>query len=60
MKLYYVQTNIGHAKYVLNYHNGSKTHSDGSAFYDMEIHAKKKTLQARITQLEKAGYIKQQ
>lgn len=34
---YYEQSNIGRAKYVVNYHDGVKTHPDGSPFYDAAI-----------------------
>ena len=42
MKKYTVQFNIGHAKYVVNYHGGEKFHKDGSPFYDIAIFNSKK------------------
>ena len=37
MKNFYIRYNIGKSKYVVNYHNGERLHSDGSPFYDIEI-----------------------
>ena len=37
MKTYNIKTNIGKAKYLLSYHDGVKTHSDGSKMYDIAI-----------------------
>ena len=56
MKFYYVQFNVGKAKYVLNFHDGVKTHKDGSKFYDMKIFSNKKELKKAIKQLQKEGY----
>lgn len=56
MKQYYVQYNIGKAKYVLNFHNGQSTHQDGSPFYDCRIFRNKKELNQAINQLITDGY----
>lgn len=55
-KLYYIQYNIGRAKYVVNYHNGEKAHKDGSPFYDIGIYHNKKQFNAFIKKLELDGY----
>jgi len=55
-KLYNIQQNIGKAKYVVNYHDGVKTHKDGSAFYDISIFKNKKDLENFIKKLESEGY----
>jgi hypothetical protein len=34
--------NVGHAKYVVNYHTGKKFHADGSPFYDIAIFSNKR------------------
>lgn len=55
-KLYYTQNNIGKAKYVVNYHDGVKTHKDGGAFYDIKIFKNKKDFENFIKKLESEGY----
>jgi len=44
MKMFYVQTNIGRVKYVVNYHDGCKKHRDGSNFFDIATFKNKKKL----------------
>lgn len=57
MKRFYIQYNIGRAKYVVNYHDGEKKHQDGSDFFDISIFKNKKKLAEFITGLSKDGYI---
>ena len=45
---YYVQQNIGQVKYVVNFHDGVKTHDDGSPFFDVRIFSNKKKMDAFI------------
>ena len=45
MKRFYIQNDIGKAKYVVNYHDGNKKHFDGSDFFDIIIFKNKKKLQ---------------
>jgi len=47
---------IGSSKYVINYHNGIKTHLDGSPFFDIALYTNKKGFQLRIKELESNGY----
>ena len=56
MKDYYQQNNIGRAKYTISFHDGKKTHDDGSAFYDIRTFKTLKTLHAFIDKLESTGY----
>lgn len=49
--------NVGKSKYVINYHDGVKTHKDGSEFYDIEIFKNKKDLEAFKSKLLKEGYV---
>lgn len=56
MKQYYTQSNIGKAKYVVNYHNGESKHLDGSPFYDIEIFKNKKKLAKFVKDLQGNGY----
>ena len=55
-KVYYLQNNIGKSKYVLNFHDGEKTHEDGSPFYDVATFKNLKLLANKIVELEKKGY----
>lgn len=55
-KNFYIMYNIGKAKYVINFYNGVKTHSDGSPFYDIKIFQNKKTLESFKKQLIQEGY----
>lgn len=55
-KTYKEQHGIGKAKYTVSFHDGKKTHKDGSKFYDIKILKNKKDLDAFIQQLRKDGY----
>jgi len=54
---YYIQYNVGKAKYVVNHHDGIKKHGDGSNFYDVTIFKNKKKLTKFIDDLCNNGYI---
>lgn len=56
-KSYNVQTGIGGSKYVVNYHDGKKTHKDGSPFFDARIFANKKKKDGFVTDLKGRGYV---
>ena len=58
MKKYNIMFSIGRAKYVVNYHDGIKTHGDGSPFYDMSIFKNKTDLNDFVSQLDGEGYKK--
>jgi hypothetical protein len=55
-KSYNTMMNVGKAKYVVNYHDGEKTHKDGSPFYDISLFSNKKAFEAFVKELEKEGY----
>ena len=55
-KKFYIQNNIGRAKYVVSYHDGSKKHPDGSDFFDIAICKNKKKLTKFTVDLIKNGY----
>jgi len=55
-KDYYLMQNVGKSKYVVNFHDGEKTHPDGSKFYDIKILRNKKALASFIRQLKRDGY----
>ena len=56
MKTYNIMLNIGHAKYVVNYHDGIKKHKDQGNFYDIKIFKNKKKMEAFIRELGSNGY----
>lgn len=55
-KRFYVQHNIGRAKYVVNFHDGKKKYDDGSDFFDIEIFKNKKKLAEFQNELRKKGF----
>lgn len=56
MKTFNVIHNVGHAKYVVNFHNGIKKHNDGSDFFDIAIFSNKKKLKTFTDNLKSLGY----
>ena len=56
-KQFNTMTNIGRAKYVVNYHDGIKKHNDGSDFYDIAIFKSKKKFYGFIIELVNKGYV---
>lgn len=56
MKTYYIQNSIGKCKYVVNFHNGSKCHNDGSHFYDISIFKNKIDLRSFVETLKNKGF----
>ena len=55
-KKFNTMMNVGKSKYVINYHNGEKTHKDGSPFYDLATFKNKKDFDARKKALVGEGY----
>ena len=58
-KTYHIQYNIGNAKYVVRFHDGVKTHHDGSQFFDIHLFKNKKRMGNFITFLAEQGYVEQ-
>ena len=56
MKTFRTQTNIGKVKYSISFHDGKKTHSDGSPFDDIMIFKNKVKFKKAIKDLENKGY----
>lgn len=48
--------NVGKARYVVNYHDGKKTHPDGSPFYDIHISRNKRDHERFVKGLRSQGY----
>ena len=57
-KTYSEQHNIGKAKYTVSFHDGLKTHDDGSQFRDMRIFSNAEVMRKFIQKLEHDGYTK--
>lgn len=55
-KTFDTRMNVGKAKYVLNYHDGVKTHKDGSDFKDIAIFSNKKDYEKYRKYLLSQGY----
>ena len=56
MKTFNIQNNVGKSKYVVNFHDGIKTHKDGSLFFDICIFKNKKKLNIFVNSLILEGY----
>ena len=50
-------TNVGKAKYVINYHDGKSKHNDGSDFFGINIFKNKIKFQKEINRLKTDGYV---
>lgn len=57
-KVYNEMYGVGKSKYVVNYHDGKKTHSDGSPFFDIDIFKNKVDKNKFIDELKSQGYVK--
>lgn len=55
-KAYHVQQNIGKVRYLASFHDGHKTHPDGSPFYDIRTFTNKRALAAFTAELDAQGY----
>lgn len=56
MKIFYSQDNIGNAKHTVSFHNGVKTHKDGSPFFDIAIFKNKKEMDQFKSKLSAKNY----
>jgi hypothetical protein len=57
MKKYYLMDGIGTVKYTVNFHDGVKTHLDGSEFWDIRCFNIKKNRDLFVAELIKQNYI---
>lgn len=55
-KQYREVANIGRTKYTVSYHDGHKTHKDGSAFFDLKTFSNKKKKDEFVKGLVRQGY----
>jgi len=56
MKTYRYSPAIGRARHCVIFHDGHKTHKDGSPFFDLQICRNKRNLARFIKSLEEQGY----
>lgn len=54
---FYIQDRIGRARHCVSFHDGVKTHNDGSRFYDMKICGNKRNRDRFLAQLRREGYV---
>jgi len=54
-KIYYEQC-LGRARHIVNFHNGTKLHNDGSLFFDMNIFRNAKDAAKFVRDLKQDGY----
>ena len=57
--VYNVMYGIGRVKYVVNTHDGTSTHPDGSPVYGINTFSNKKKMKAYIKSLKKKGYVEE-
>jgi len=57
MKVYIITYNVGSTPYVVSFHDGVKTHADGSAFFDIALYRNLRKMRSYIARLRKLGYI---
>jgi len=58
VKQFYVQYNIGKAKFVVSYFDGVKRHNDNSPFFDIRTFKNKRDFKAFVKSLKDSGYKK--
>jgi hypothetical protein len=54
---FYILERVGKARYVVNHHDGAKTHPDGSKFFDIKICHNKRLLKTFVAGLVRRGYV---
>jgi hypothetical protein len=57
MKTFYIQYNIGKAKYVVSFHDGIKKNKDNSDFFDIKLFRNKIKLNTFVRELQAQGYV---
>ena len=54
--VYTIQSNIGKVKHAVSFHDGEKTYSDGSPFFDIKTFVNKADMAKFVDDLKKKGY----
>jgi hypothetical protein len=55
-KMFDEMHNVGRAKYVVNFHDGVKTHEDGSPFFDIRLFSNCRKKDRFVRDLQRQGY----
>lgn len=58
-KVFNQTRNIGKSRYVVNHHDGVKTHKDGSPFFDISIFGNQRDNDAFVKDLRRKGYVEE-
>lgn len=59
MKVFNEMRNVGKVKYLINYHDGKKTHDDGSPFFDVATFSNQVERNLFVGALLSQGYLEQ-
>ena len=59
-KRYNTTSNVGKAKYVINFHDGKKKNKDGSDFFDMKIFKNKRDFEKFEKELKSKRFVKEE
>lgn len=57
MKAFRIWENVGKARHVISFHDGVKTHNDGSPFFDVSIFNRKRDANRFVRALKADGYV---
>lgn len=57
MKVYIDHPPVGKCKHLVSFHDGVKTHRDGTPFFDLRTARNKKQKERIIRQLKREGYV---
>jgi hypothetical protein len=55
-KVFYELRTVGSSRYAVNYHDGVKSHGDGSKFFDIAIFSNKRNKDRFLRNLRRQGY----
>ena len=56
-KKYKTMQNVGKVKYLVSFHDGEKTHKDGSEFFDIRTFTNKISFNKFVKELQTNGYV---
>lgn len=56
LRTFHTQYNVGRVRYAVSYHDGKKTHPDGSRFYDLATFGNKRAHAKFCADLKAQGY----
>lgn len=56
VKTFKTQENVGRVRHAVSFHDGVKTHQDGSPFFDLRTFSRKREARRFVLGLKNAGY----